>query len=78
MIVDAAVWERDSDSSDGGAHARGALANCGLGQADDVHAGQHRADPDLDLDGHAVDTEQGGAQHARHGRLRGDRVEMSG
>ena len=60
-----------ADGGDRRAHARGALAHRRLRQPDDVDARQLRADPDLDLDGDAVDAEQCGRDDARHARRSG-------
>jgi len=49
-----------------GAHARGTLANRQLRQPDDVDPRQLGADPDLDLDRHAVHAEQCRADRPRH------------
>ena len=56
-----------SGGQDGGANAGRALSDRGVGQPDNFYLGQLRADPDLDLDGNAVDAVQGGSYNLRHG-----------
>jgi hypothetical protein len=55
---DPALGKREAHGVDRRAHPRSALSHRGGWEPDDVDARQLGADPDLDLDGNAVDTEQ--------------------
>ena len=61
---DAPLREALTDGADRSANSRRALANCCLGQADDVDSWKHRTDSDFDLDPHSVDPGEGSSMNA--------------